>query len=292
MSVARSHPVSQQLQVSNMTSTRIQANIMEETRERMVPEFADSVTFWEHVYRYRFARQFVAGRTVVDVACGEGYGAFALSKAGATNVIGIDISEEACSHARRKYGLDTRCGSALDIPLPDNYVEVVVSFETIEHVQDSQRFVEECRRILMPDGLLVISTPNKEIYSERGHHNPFHCRELSKLEFMEILDSQFGQIKLHTQRPQSAAWWSPRSLASDRTWAWMRHFPGFYRLQSILYPNETYTKPLDDRTRNNVVDLILNKEGRWNGLMNPYAVRADSPKTAERPLFFIAVAQP
>src|ERR1035437_10505448 len=113
--------------------------IHEPTGERMVPESADLFTFWEHVYRYAFASRFVKGKRVLDIACGEGYGAAALQKAGAAHVIGVDISESVCLHARSKYGLDARRGTAEQIPLPDRSVEVIVSFETIEHVPEPNR---------------------------------------------------------------------------------------------------------------------------------------------------------
>src|SRR5258707_11589234 len=101
---------------------------LDATRERMVPESSDTPTFWEHVYRYAFASRFVEGRRVLDIACGEGYGAAALEKAGAAHVIGVDISESVCLHARKKYGLDARPGTGEQIPLPDNSVDAVVSF--------------------------------------------------------------------------------------------------------------------------------------------------------------------
>src|SRR5687767_6601798 len=96
---------------------------MEDTGERMLPETTSAVTFWEHIYRYRFAARFVRGRRVLDIACGEGYGAAALLRAGAASVIGVDISEEACEHARQKYGIDARPGSAEQIPLPSQAVD-------------------------------------------------------------------------------------------------------------------------------------------------------------------------
>ena len=74
-----------------------------------------------------------------------------LQRAGAKHVIGVDISEEVCLHARRKYGLDARSGSAERIPLPDSSVDVVVSFETIEHVSDPNSFLDECVQVLVPE---------------------------------------------------------------------------------------------------------------------------------------------
>src|SRR5271168_5208728 len=131
--------------------------VMDPTDERMVPESAGAPTFWEHVYRYAFATHFVAGKRVLDIACGEGYGAAALQKAGAARVIGVDVSESACRHACSKYGLDARPGTAEKIPLPDSSVDVIVSFETIEHVPNPIGFLDECARILTPGGRLIIS---------------------------------------------------------------------------------------------------------------------------------------
>ena len=167
--------------------------VMEYTGERMVPELTEFDTFWEHIYRYRFASRFVMGRRVLDIACGEGYGAHALSRAGAVSVIGVDVSDEACRHARLKYGLDARCGNAMDIPLPTGSVDVVVSFETIEHVPQPERFLAECRRVLAPEGTLVVSTPNKAVHAESGHQNPYHCKEMTEEEFAQRYASSSEQ---------------------------------------------------------------------------------------------------
>ena len=120
--------------------------------ERMVPDEAHARIFWEHIARYRFAKDFVSGKRVLDIACGEGYGAAALAKAGAASVTAVDISAEICEHARQKYNLDARAGDAQAIPLPDRSIELIVSFETIEHVDAPANFLGECARILVPEG--------------------------------------------------------------------------------------------------------------------------------------------
>src|ERR1017187_1344633 len=149
---------------------------IEFTGERMVPEKADANTFWEHIYRYRFATTFVNGKKVLDIACGEGYGAAALMQSGATSVIGVDVSPEACEHATHRYGIKTRLGDAQNIPLENASVDTVVSFETIEHLARPEKFLDECVRVLAPGGQIIISTPNRDVYLLHAPQNPYHVR--------------------------------------------------------------------------------------------------------------------
>jgi len=153
---------------------------LEYTGERMVPEATDPYTFWEHVYRYRFAARFARGRDVLDVACGEGYGAAALLKSGAASVIGVDVSQAACDHARKKYGIDARCGDASSLPLCDSSIDLIVSFETIEHIPAPGDLLSECSRVLRKRGVLVISTPNRGVYLEGATPNQFHCSKMNR----------------------------------------------------------------------------------------------------------------
>jgi 2-polyprenyl-3-methyl-5-hydroxy-6-metoxy-1,4-benzoquinol methylase len=255
--------------------------------ERMVPEMAHARIFWEHVGRYRFAKDFVRGKQVLDIACGEGYGTAALAKAGAARVMGIDCSSEVCDHAQRKYGLDTRVGDAQNIPLPDQSMDLVVSFETIEHVVDPAAFVRECGRILVPNGILIISTPNRPVYSSKGTQNPFHHLEFDKEEFIDLLRSKFKTIRLYTQFPQSVAWWSHRSLAAERSpWLWIR---GFWRLSSWLCP--AIRTDINPNVRASADDVVLARDMFPSSLFNPYIVRVYSEGIRERPYIFIAVAE-
>ena len=192
----------------------------------MVPEQADLCTFWEHIYRYRFATKFARNRRVLDIACGEGYGSAALARVGASKVIGIDISVEACAHAKKKYGLDARVGDAQEIPVADRSIDLLVSFETLEHLPKPELFIDECARILAPGGTAIISTPNRDAYREYVPNNPYHLTELSESEFGRLLRRRFATIQMFTQRPKSAAWWSTRAFASERT-GWTG-IPGFF----------------------------------------------------------------
>jgi SAM-dependent methyltransferase len=257
--------------------------------ERMVPESSGSPTFWEHVYRYAFASQFVKGKRVLDIACGEGYGAAALKKAGAAHVIGVDISESACSHARNKYGLDARRGTAEQIPLPDKSVDLVVSFETIEHISDPNGFLDECVRVLAPEGRVIISTPNKGIYSwPAGAQNPHHRLEMTEQEFAFALQSRFQDNCFYTQRPDFAPWWSVRTFVSDNT-PW-RHIRGFRRLrraiQGFVCP-EAVAEPTA-RQRAATVELILELGRKPHEFLNPYALRRHRKWTCERATYLVA----
>ena len=263
--------------------------IHEPTGERMVPESADLLTFWEHVYRYAFASRFVKGKRVLDIACGEGYGSAALQKAGASSVIGIDVSEAVCIHARSKYGIDARQGSADKIPLGEGSVDVIISFETIEHVPDPSRFLDECFRVLLPGGMLIISTPNKKLYGQRVQ-NPHHCSEMTEEEFTSSLRSRFRDSYLYSQRPVSAAWWSLRTFASDGT-SWMC-IPGFGRLhrmlRNALAPEAT--NPPTQEQRQSVVDLIARVARSRRHLLNPFVVRAKRNWNRESSMYLVATA--
>ncbi len=90
---------------------------------------------------------------------------------------------------------------ALRLPLPDASVEAVVSMETIEHVPDAARLISEFRRILVPDGTLVVSTPNRAFGPERLHTgNPFHVREFTAAELAAMLRASFAEVCVYGQR--------------------------------------------------------------------------------------------
>jgi ubiquinone/menaquinone biosynthesis C-methylase UbiE len=275
---------------SEEKSVMASCGALDDTGERMLPEKAGAVTFWEHIYRYRFATRFVRGKRVLDIACGEGYGAAALSRAGAASVIGVDISEETCEHARRKYGVDARQGSADQIPLPAQSIDVVVSFETIEHVERPEAFLDECLRVLMPGGTLVLSTPNREAFQEMGNENPFHCSELTENEFVSMIAPRFARWEMYTQRLKTAAWWSARPLAVESS-PWLRG-RGFGRLRNLLAPlYPEFRSQVQEELRQRPVDLVLVRQIPLTSSLNPFVVRKRSALGREKPYYFLAVAR-
>jgi len=172
------------------------------TGERMTPSVTGQVAF-EHYHRYCLARDLVAGRDVLDIASGEGYGAAILADV-ARSVVGVEIDEATVTHAIAAYNaanLRYVQGDALAIPLPDASVDVVVSFETLEHLRDQNRFLLEVRRVLRPNGLFIVSTPDRLVYSAREQApNPYHLLELSVPEFTVLLERHFSQHRMLAQR--------------------------------------------------------------------------------------------
>jgi len=158
----------------------------------------------EHLHRYFLARDAARGLDVLDIACGEGYGSALLAQV-ARSVVGVDVSDEAIAFARdayRRENLRFLMGDGREIPVPDVSIDVVVSFETLEHLYEQDSLIAEFRRVLRPGGLLIISTPDRNVYSPDGSvPNPHHIRELDQKEFVDLLQPTFPSIRLFLQRP-------------------------------------------------------------------------------------------
>lgn len=177
---------------------------MKFTGERYIPGEGSMDINIEHNIRYKFATQFVAGKNVLDIASGEGYGSDILAKT-ANSVIGIDISDDAVNCAKNKYikeNLEFMQGSIAKIPLDDNCVDVIISFETIEHVNEELQnaFMAEAKRVLKADGILIMSTPNRPIYTELfNQENEFHIKEFDKSEYLSFINKYFKNNVLISQ---------------------------------------------------------------------------------------------
>jgi ubiquinone/menaquinone biosynthesis C-methylase UbiE len=264
---------------------------LEYTGERMVPEKADLRTFWEHIYRYRFASAMGKGKRVLDIACGEGYGTAALRDSGASKVLGVDVSAEACAHATMKYQIEARVGDAQNIPVENKSIDLVVSFETVEHLAKPELFVEECARVLTPEGRAVISTPNRDVYRQSAPGNPYHLNELTEAEFTRLLRTRFSKIELFTQCLRSTAWWSIRTLASERChWHSIRGFGRLQRFLQTVVCREIRDPAALKSARQDPVKAILSPPRSHCEFINPFAIRGHRPGSQDEPIYFIAVA--
>jgi ubiquinone/menaquinone biosynthesis C-methylase UbiE len=182
------------------------------TGERFLPACAGEIAY-EHWHRYAFARRYAEGRRVLDAACGEGYGT-ALLGTKAAEAVGVDIDAGSIRHAQSTYGSATIRfveGSCTALPFPDASFDAVVSFETIEHLDaaDQPPMLAEFARVLKPAGLLIISSPNKRLYSDaRDYVNEFHRHELYRDGLAELLARAFPAQRWFHQHvaPWSAIW--------------------------------------------------------------------------------------
>lgn len=156
-----------------------------------------------HLDRYRFATQRVKGRRVLDCACGTGYGVRLLREVGdAAHVVGIDIERNAIEYAQNNHQVGSTvfiCSSGEQLALPDACVDVVTSFETIEHVPDDAALLKEFHRVLSPNGILIISTPNQ--WPLRA--TPYHVREYNRESFIGVLEPRFDWLALFNQNSGS-----------------------------------------------------------------------------------------
>jgi SAM-dependent methyltransferase len=181
------------------------------TGERFTPECVREI-WYEHWHRYAFARAFAAGKRVLDAACGEGYGSALLADV-AADVIGVDIDPASVAHARTRYASKPRlryeCADATTLPFADRAFDLVVSFETLEHLAAQEQLLAGFARVLADDGVLLISSPDKRTYSElAGFRNEFHVRELYREELLALLQPHFAHVHLYAQKLlfQSVLW--------------------------------------------------------------------------------------
>ncbi len=159
----------------------------------------------EHLVRYRFAGQLAAGASVLDLACGEGYGTEILAKAGAAPCWGVDINGETVLRARKRYGgsgAGFALGDARTLPFADATFDLIICLEFIEHIRHPTEILAECRRILKPDGVALISTPNRLMTAKKSK---YHITEYSCAQFKKLLAASFPEALLLTQQSTASS---------------------------------------------------------------------------------------
>jgi ubiquinone/menaquinone biosynthesis C-methylase UbiE len=153
----------------------------------------------DHLARYEAAAPYCRGKRVLDVATGTGYGANILRKAGAAEVVAVDREQRALDYGAGRYGTDGLQwvnADAYAVPFGSEF-DVVVSFETIEHLKEPERFVIECKRLVKPGGLFVVSTP---LNVGGPKCSDFHELEFTREEFESLLARHFPRFELFGQR--------------------------------------------------------------------------------------------
>ncbi|MFQ5738308.1 MAG: class I SAM-dependent methyltransferase [Acidobacteriota bacterium] len=163
--------------------------------------------FPSHIARYQFALAWTRNKVVMDAACGSGYGSHLLARS-AARVIALDSSSEALELARAHFSAPNVSHHCADLtrPLTEFYntCDVVVSFETLEHLERPEAFIKETSRVLRPQGLLLLSVP-----AEAGAaDNPFHKHIFTPDSLRQLLCVHFPQLKFYCQVRDFPLWLS------------------------------------------------------------------------------------
>jgi SAM-dependent methyltransferase len=178
--------------------------VIEFTGERVIPGQVDPDLWAEHVSRYAFAARWASGARVLDLGCGAGYGTAELAGR-AHSAMGIDLAPEAIGHASSAYPLANISfvpASVTAVPFRDGAFDLITAFEVIEHLDNWRELLSEGRRLLHPKGVFLVSTPNKEYYTDsRGASgpNPFHTHEFEFDEFRGVLAEFFPHYTILLQ---------------------------------------------------------------------------------------------
>jgi len=152
-----------------------------------------------HLKKYEFAKERIAG-TVLDIACGLGYGSEFLGSA-CERIVGVEIAAEAIAIARERYRHDTVWfvqGNAERLPFPDGCADAVTCFEGIEHFMQPEAHISEVVRVLKPEGTYFVSTPHPNAHAH-GEDNPYHLHEFEPEQFAAMLEAQFGRVEMYGQ---------------------------------------------------------------------------------------------
>ena len=210
---------------------------LRDSGERLLPTW-EHISVAEHLHRYALATSLASGKRVLDIASGEGYGSRLLGSV-ARNVLGVDRSPAAVVHATRKYGgpsVRFLQADATRIPCRDAAFDLVVSFETIEHLLDQDAMMAEIRRVLTPDGLLVMSSPERANHGEKeGYVNEFHVLELYGQEFLDLVGRYFPHVAHLRQQVLtcSALWPAVRAVCPE---VYAGSWDGFAALWELRRP--------------------------------------------------------
>lgn len=151
-----------------------------------------------HIARYLIAKEHCAERKVLDIACGEGYGSWLMAEWGAQSVLGVDVSSQAIASANERFANErvrfaVGPGEELKRITSGQKFDLIVSLETIEHVDDPRMFLENIRDAAAPNATIIISAPNDHWYYDRGGENAFHKHRFTLEEFQVLAESVLGK---------------------------------------------------------------------------------------------------
>lgn len=179
---------------------------------------ANLLYFQEHLARYQFSSSYVRPGIVLDIAGGSGYGSALLAQNPKVSVVSVDVDLQSLQTARRDY-IDQRiaflAADGCRLPFPERSFSTIVSLETVEHIKDDVGYLRELGRVLRPDGICVLSTPNRAYSESIRRSNPFHVREYSESELTDLLRAQFSEVEVFYQGFANTYHASVKNYAQD-----------------------------------------------------------------------------
>lgn len=211
--------------------------------ERIIPDrdcFQSHTFYSEHLARYAFADRFIPRSGIVlDLCCGCGYGSAYLAESSDRTIVGLDLSPESIAYARRQYrgcGLTYLRADVMQLPAREDTVDAVIAMEALEHLRDPRTVVRQVARILKPGGVFLASTPNR-LVTKSGEvpPNPFHVREYTPEEFVDLIGTEFPQVALYGEALSPAFLVYERSL--QRLWRGLWLMRGLYHEQKEALAN-------------------------------------------------------
>jgi 2-polyprenyl-3-methyl-5-hydroxy-6-metoxy-1,4-benzoquinol methylase len=190
--------------------------------------------------RYIFSLAYVKDKEVLDCASGIGWGSFLMASAGAKSVIGVELSEHAINSALKYYSKENLnyLNSPLDKSgLPKASFDTIISFETLEHVQDPNAFLENLRALARPNAIMLLSTPNGYAFKHPGDrpYNPYHINEFDKESLLDMIRS--SGWKLIEYRGQY-----PMIKGSEEIVSYRNFIQNYWRSARIPMPLRLFSK--------------------------------------------------
>ena len=197
--------------------------------------------------RYIHALQHIKNTRVLDCASGNGWGSFLMGRAGAKEVVGVELSEAGYQTACEYYNADNIqyiCSSLQDIIFPEGHFDVLTSFETIEHVENPVEFLKKLKYLAHSDSILLMSTPNGIVtkYNNESPRNPYHLEEYSKSEMEEMFVKSGWKIKEYRGQyiMNSDEELNKYRLFIKNYWSFLKNVKRFgilYRILAKILPN-------------------------------------------------------
>lgn len=181
---------------------------MKETSERIIPSYYFTnkklhARYIFHTRAYELMEDYVKNKKVLDLGCGEGYGSYIL-KEYAKEVTGVDISEEAIKEATKTHKAKNLKYQTINniekesLPFKDNSFDIVISFQVVEHIKNTDKYFKEINRVLKYGGTLILITPNKKVrlFSFQNPWNHHHAKEYNYREIEEEVSKYYSAYNI------------------------------------------------------------------------------------------------